>query len=201
MTTGEGGMITTHDGSLAEQTKVLALHGMSNDAWRRFSDEGYRHYQVVHAGYKYNMMDIQAAIGIEQLKRVESNWRKREKIWLQYSSCFRDLPCELPADIEENSRHAYHLFTLLLDLDRLKVSRDHVLCALTAENIGVGVHYNPVHFHPYYRDRYNWKAGDYPNAEYIGERTVSLPLSAALADQDVVDVCNSVRRILKYYEK
>ncbi|WJW76290.1 DegT/DnrJ/EryC1/StrS family aminotransferase [Thiohalobacter sp. IOR34] len=199
ITTGEGGMVVTRDRSLADKIKILALHGMSNDAWSRFSDAGYRHYQVVHAGFKYNMMDIQAVMGIEQLSRVESSWRNREAVWTRYMQAFKDLPCRLPKPPEAGTRHAYHLFTPLLDIEQLSVSRDQVLHALTKENIGVGVHYIPIHMHPFYQENYGWKRGDFPNAEFIGERTVSLPLSGHLTDQDVDDVCTAFTKVLRYY--
>jgi len=155
--TGEGGMVITDDDRFAERIKVLGLHGMSKDAWKRFSDEGYKHYQVIHAGYKYNMTDMQAAIGIHQLKRVDKYWEKRQSIWNKYNEAFRDLPCFTPTEQEPDTRHAYHLYTPLIDIDRFGKSRDWVLNALTAENIGVGVHYLPVHLHPFYRKTFGWK--------------------------------------------
>jgi len=194
--TGEGGMVLTDDDRFAERIKVLGLHGMSKDAWKRFSDEGYRHYQVIHPGYKYNMMDIQAAIGIHQLKRVDKYWKHRQTIWNKYSEAFKDLPCIVPPETEPNTRHAYHLYTPLIDIDETGKTRDWVLNALTAENIGVGVHYLPVHLHPFYRKTYGWKEGDFPNAEWIGERTVSLPLSAALNSHDVEDVVEAFQKVL-----
>lgn len=193
--TGEGGMVITDDDRFAERIKVLGLHGMSKDAWKRFSDEGYKHYQVIHAGYKYNMMDIQAAIGIHQLKRVDRYWEHRQSVWQKYNEAFKDLPCFTPTEPESDTRHAYHLYTPLIDIDRFGKSRDWVLNALTAENIGVGVHYLPVHLHPYYRKMFGWKAGAFPNAEWIGERTLSLPLSAALNETDTNDVICAFRKI------
>jgi len=194
--TGEGGMVITNEDRFAERIKVLGLHGMSKDAWKRFSDEGYKHYQVIHAGYKYNMMDIQAAIGIHQLKRVDKYWEHRQNVWQKYNEAFKDLPCITPSEPEPDTRHAYHLYTPLIDIDKLEKSRDWVLNALTAENIGVGVHYLPVHLHPFYRKTFGWKDGDFPNAEWIGERTVSLPLSAALDEKDIQDVIVTFQKIL-----
>lgn len=194
--TGEGGMVITEDDHIAERIKVLALHGMSKDAWKRFSDEGYKHYQVIHAGYKYNMTDIQASIGIHQLKRVERYWKRREQVWFRYDEAFRGLPCITPMKPDPNTRHAYHLYTPLLDIERLGKNRDWVLSALTAENIGVGVHYLPVHLHPFYRKTFGWEKGDFPNAEWIGERTLSLPISAALDEADVTDVIAAFTRVL-----
>ena len=164
--TGEGGMLVTENDDLAAQIRVLGLHGMSKDAWKRFSDDGFKHYQVVHAGFKENMTDIQAAMGIHQLARVEENWEIREKIWIQYGEAFSDLPCIIPLDAAAETRHAYHLYTPLIDIDALGKSRDWALAALTAENIGVGVHYIPVHAHPFCQQAYDWKEGDFPNAEW-----------------------------------
>ena len=195
--TGEGGMVITEDSRLADRIKVLGLHGMSKDAWKRFSDEGYKHYQVIHAGYKYNMMDIQAALGIHQLARVEENWQRRALIWQRYDASFADLPCLVPAPIEPQSRHAFHLYTPLIDIDRLGRSRDWVLQALGAENIGVGVHYLPIHAHPFYRKAFGWQAGDYPNAEWIGERTISIPLSPALTEVDIADTEEALHKVLR----
>ncbi len=169
---------------------------MSKDAWKRFSDEGYKHYQVINAGFKYNMMDIQAAMGIHQLKRVEKYWERRERIWKKYNEAFKDLPCIIPEVPEPDTKHAYHLYTPLIDIEKNGRSRDWVLNALTAENIGVGVHYLPVHLHPFYRKTYGWKTGDFPNAEWIGERTLSLPLSAALNEKDTEDVITAFRKVL-----
>lgn len=197
--TGEGGMIIGNDESYANKIKILALHGMSKDAWKRFSDKGYKHYQVVSVGYKYNMMDIQAAIGIHQLSRIEQYWRRREEIWNRYNKAFEGLPVFTPAEIEPNTRHAYHLYTLLLDTERLRVSRDQFLDELTRRNIGVGVHYIALHLHPYYQRTFGYKRGDFPNAEWISDRTLSIPLSAKLTDHDVEDVIDAVTQISQKY--
>jgi len=194
--TGEGGMVLTPREDTANRLKILALHGMSKDAWKRFTDEGYKHYQVVECGFKYNMMDIQAALGIHQLRRVEANWRRRQEIWQIYQRAFQDLPLTLPAPPEEGTRHAYHLYTVLVDSERTGVSRDAFMGALTAENVGVGVHYRSIPVQPYYAERFGWKPRDYPNSVSIGEQTVSLPLSAKLTDEDVHDVIQAVRKTL-----
>ena len=194
--TGEGGMVLTPREDAANRLKILALHGMSKDAWKRFTDEGYKHYQVVECGFKYNMMDIQAALGIHQLRRVEANWRRRQEIWQIYQRAFQDLPLTLPAPPEEGTRHAYHLYTVLVDSEKAGVSRDAFMGAMTAENVGVGVHYRSIPVQPYYAERFGWKPEDYPNSVSIGEQTVSLPLSAKLTDEDVHDVIQAVRKIL-----
>jgi dTDP-4-amino-4,6-dideoxygalactose transaminase len=197
MITGEGGMIVTPDEKLADRLKILALHGMSKDAWRRFSDQAYKHYYVVECGYKYNMMDIQAAIGIHQLHRIQKNWERRQEIWSTYQEELGDLPLTLPQPPEEGTRHAYHLYTVLVDPDRSGMTRDQFITSMAAENIGVGVHYQSIPVHPYYQDRFGWQPQDYPNSFRIGQQTVSLPLSPKLTDRDVSDVLRAVRKVLK----
>jgi dTDP-4-amino-4,6-dideoxygalactose transaminase len=196
MTTGEGGMILTIDEKDADRLKILALHGMSKDAWRRFSDEGYKHYYVVDCGYKYNMMDIQAAIGIHQLQRIQINWERRREIWATYQSELSDVPLTLPAPPDEETRHAYHLYTVLVDSQRAGLTRDQFIADVTAENVGVGVHYQSIPVHPYYQERLGWRPEDYPHSLRIGQQTVSLPLSAKLTNRDVSDVVHAVRKVL-----
>jgi dTDP-4-amino-4,6-dideoxygalactose transaminase len=191
--TGEGGMITGQDEAHIARAKVLALHGMSKDAWHRFGDRGYKHYQVIEAGFKYNMMDLQAAIGIHQLARVEQNWHRRERIWARYMEAFADLPVGLPAEPEPDTRHAYHLFTISIDQARCGISRDAFLEAMNAQGIGTGVHYLSVPEHPYYQQRYGWNPEAWPNAMRIGRQTVSLPLSPKLTADDVERVIRAVR--------
>ena len=194
--TGEGGMVLAQREEDAARVKVLALHGMSKDAWKRFGDEGHKHYYVVECGFKYNMMDIQAAIGIHQLSRVETYWQRRQEIWNRYNEAFADLPIGLPADPESDTRHAYHLYTILVDPEKTGISRNAFLDAMIAQNIGVGVHYQSIPEHPYYQERFGWKPEDYPNAMRIGRQTVSLPLSAKFSERDVEDVNTAVRKII-----
>ncbi len=195
--TGEGGMAITDNDEYATKIKILGLHGMSKDAWKRFSDDGYKHYQVIYPGYKYNMTDLQAAIGLKQFPLVEKYSKRRKEIWDQYNQAFLNLPVTIPAEEEENTRHALHLYTLFVDIEKANMSRDEFLMALHKENIGTGVHYIALHLHPYYRSRYGYKRGDFPNAEYISDRTVSLPLSPKLTDSDVQDVIRAVKKVLK----
>jgi dTDP-4-amino-4,6-dideoxygalactose transaminase len=194
--TGEGGMVLAKREEDIARIKMLGLHGMSKDAWKRFSDEGYKHYQVVECGFKYNMMDLQAAIGIHQLQRVESNWEKRSAVWRFYNEAFADLPVTLPAVLDPETRHAFHLYTILIDEAEIGISRDHFLDAMTAQNIGVGVHYLSIPEHPYYQSTFGWKPKHYPHAMRIGRQTVSLPISANLKEDDIQDVIASVRIVL-----
>jgi len=194
--TGEGGIVVAKDDEKAARIKVLALHGMSKDAWKRFSDSGWVHYQVIEAGFKYNMMDIQAAMGIHQLARVEENWKRREEIWKRYNDAFHSLPIGIPSDPEPNTRHAYHFYTIMINEARSGIKRDDFLAAIQRHNIGVGVHYLSIPEHPYYQKTYEWKNEDYPNAVRIGRETVSLPIGPKLSDNDVDDVVEAVRRVL-----
>lgn len=194
--TGEGGMIVGRDEQLISRAKMLALHGMSKDAWHRFSDKGYKHYQVVEAGFKYNMMDLQAAIGIHQLARVERNWKRREEIWNRYMQAFTDLPIGLPELPAPRTTHAYHLFTVMIDETRCGISRDAFLGAMNVRRIGTGVHYLSVPEHPFYQGRFGWQPEQWPNAMRLGRQTVSLPLSPKLSNEDVTRVINAVRELV-----
>jgi dTDP-4-amino-4,6-dideoxygalactose transaminase len=195
--TGEGGMVMARTEEDIKTVKILGLHGMSADAWKRFSDDGYKHYQVVHAGFKYNMMDLQAAIGIHQLKRVEKNFKRRCEIWDMYQEAFKPLPVGLPAPEEPDTRHARHLYTLLVDPVHSGIDRDQLLNRLTKEGIGAGVHYLSIPDHPYYQQRFGWKLEDTPQAVALGRQTISLPLSPKLTNDDVADVIKAVTLSLK----
>lgn len=194
--TGEGGMALIKDADRAQRLKTMSLHGMDKDAWKRFSSDGYRHYDVVAAGFKYNMMDLQAGIGLQQLKRVEPYWQRRAVIWQRYNEAFADLPITTPADPAPDTRHAYHLYTILIDEARCGIHRDDFLNAMTAHHIGVGVHYLSVPEFTFYRETYGWTPEAYPHAMRIGRQTLSLPLSPKLTDDDVEDVIEAVRQIL-----
>jgi len=197
--TGEGGMIVTANAEWAARVQRLALHGLSADAWKRFSDAGFKHYDVVEAGFKYNMMDLQAAIGLPQLARVETNLVRREAIWVRYDQAFADLPAFLPAPAAADTRHARHLYTLILDIDRLRATRDEVQTALHKQFIGTGIHYRALHLHQYYRERFGERTGRLANAEWLSDRTISLPLGPQLTDADVDDVIFAVRQTLMHF--
>nr|WP_199096827.1 DegT/DnrJ/EryC1/StrS family aminotransferase [Dyella sp. ASV21] len=194
--TGEGGMILGRDEEHIARARILALHGMSKDAWHRFSDQGYRHYQVVECGFKYNMMDLQAALGIHQLARVEQNWQRRRELWQRYDEGLAGLPVTLPSVPEADTRHGYHLYTLLVDPARSGMHRDEFLEAMNAARIGTGVHYLSVPEHPYYQERFGWRPEQWPHAMRLGRQTVSLPLSPAMSDEDAGRVINTVRGLL-----
>lgn len=192
--TGEGGMILGRSEAHIARAKMLALHGMSKDAWHRFGDKGYKHYQVVETGFKYNMMDLQAALGLGQLRRVEANWRRRQAVWLQYMHALADLPIGLPASVDAaQSRHAYHLYTVQIDGARARTDRDTFLNGMNAVGIGTGVHYLSLAEHPVYQQRFGWRAEQWSNAMRVGRQTVSLPLSAKLENADTDRVIEAVR--------
>ena len=197
LVTGEGGMLIAKDEEKLHQIKKIALHGMSLDAWDRFSEGGFKHYDVVAPGFKYNMTDIQAALGIHQLARIEENWLKRQKIWKLYSESFSDLPIDLPSnEAKLNSKHAHHLYTILIR-DDAPVNRDEFILRMQENNIGTGVHYRSIPGFSYYQDNFGWNPDDYPNSTSIGNRTVSIPLSPGLSEDDLDRIVDKVNSILK----
>ena len=195
LTTVEGGMVVARNPRAADRVKTLALHGMSADAWRRYSDEGFIHYDVVEPGFKYNLTDLAASIGLHQLTGVEARWARRQVLWRFYERELADLPLILPAPPAPDTRHALHLFTCLVDDRRTSITRDQVLGRLHALRIGGGVHYRPVHQHPWYQRSYGARTGSLPNAEWIGARTLSLPLTGGMSDADAADVVRALRLI------
>jgi dTDP-4-amino-4,6-dideoxygalactose transaminase len=193
VTTVEGGMLVCRDAAGADRLKTLALHGMSKDAWKRYGDEGFVHYDVVEPGFKYNLTDLAASFGIHQLGRVEALWNKRLDLWQFYVAALADLPVHLPPAWSNRTRHALHLFTCLIDDTKTAVTRDQVLNRLHKLRIGAGVHYRAVHLLDYYRRTYGHAPGDFPNAESIGARTFSIPFSAAVTRSDAEDVVRALR--------
>ena len=197
LTTGEGGMITTEDDELAERMRVLRLHGISTDAWKRYSAQGSWYYEVVFPGYKYNMTDVQAALGIHQLAKQEGFLKVRQRYADTYDAAFEDLPEIVPPCVKEYVRHSWHLYVIRLELERLTIDRGQFIEALRKENIGTSVHFIPLHLHPYYKERYGFKKGDFPVAEWIYEGIVTLPLYPKMSMRDVEDVITAVRKVIK----
>ncbi|MBU3621122.1 DegT/DnrJ/EryC1/StrS aminotransferase family protein [Polynucleobacter sp. CS-Odin-A6] len=195
---GEGGMILSKKNEDHSRLKVLSLHGMSKDAWNRFGSDGFKHYQVTECGFKYNMMDIQAAIGIPQLQRLEKNWLRRGEIWDRYMNELQELPIKLPSKNDENTKHGLHLFTVRVNEKRSGISRDGFLDALHSKGIGCGVHYLSIPEHPYYQQKFKWHPDMWPNARDVGREVVSLPISPKLVDEDVDDVITAVRSIFNF---
>lgn len=195
--TGEGGMVIAKNAIDIDRIKRLALHGMSKDAWHRFSDSGYKHYQVVECGFKYNMMDLQAAIGIHQLSRIDESWCRRREIWRQYQQAFCELPITIPVEVEKGSKHGYHLYTIQIDAKRAGISRDEFLDVMTRNNIGVGVHYLSLPEHPYYQKEFGWIPEQYPHAMAVGRTTVSLPISPKLKQVDLDRIIAATKSAIK----
>lgn len=190
ITTAEGGALATDDPELADRVERLALHGLSLGAWQRFSDTGFKHYEVEEPGFKFNMTDIQAALGIHQLPRLESWIERRAALWDRYDELLSDLPIAIPQPPFRESRHARHLYQVLVD--GAPIARDELLAFLTSRNIGTGVHYRGVHLHPFYQQRYNIDPRSLPVATAISHATLSLPLAADLDDQDQRDVADAL---------
>jgi dTDP-4-amino-4,6-dideoxygalactose transaminase len=197
LTTVEGGMLTTDRDDVAERVRSLRLQGMTADAWARFSDLGYRHYDVSHAGFKYNMTDLNAAIGLAQLRKLAARHRRRQEIWARYDAAFADLPCKRPLAEEPDTVHARHLYTLLIDEHACGIERDAFIGALHRRGIGTGVHYRAVHTLRYYQETFGLEPDAFPIARRIGERTVSLPLQPSLTDDEVERVVAAVRDVLQ----
>jgi dTDP-4-amino-4,6-dideoxygalactose transaminase len=195
ITTIEGGAIATDDPGVAADVERLALHGLSLGAWQRFSDAGYKHYEVVQPGFKYNMTDVQAAVGIHQLGKLDGWLERRRELALRYDELLADLPVELPAPAEPGTRHAHHLYAIEV-LPEAGVTRDELLVEMTRRNIGVGVHYVGVHLHPYYRDTYGLTPEDFPVATQSSDRTLSLPLSPKITPRDQDDVVAALRDVI-----
>jgi dTDP-4-amino-4,6-dideoxygalactose transaminase len=204
ITTGEGGMLVTGDDAAAERLRVLRLHGISKDAWKRYSAEGFSPYETIEPGFKYNMLDLTAALGLHQLRRVEENLALRERYVALYNEAFAELPGLIVPALEPlgpGDRHAQHLYPILLDLDRLTLDRAGFIDALQERRIGTGIHFTAVHLHQYYRERFGYRRGDFPEAEYISDRTVSLPLSPAMTERDVEDVIAAVTDVVAAHRR
>lgn len=192
VTTGEGGMIATDDDAYAERTRLMHLHGMSRDAWKRYQEAGSWSYEVLAPGFKYNLSDVAAAIGIPQLRRCDDFHSRRRAIARRYNQAFADLAeIRVPAAPDDSS-HAWHLYVLKLELDALRIDRDEFIRELVRRQIGVSVHFIPLHIQPYYRDRYGYAPGDFPNAFGAFQRILSLPIYAKMTDEDVEDVIAAV---------
>ena len=201
MTTSEGGMLTTGDEALADKVRVMSLHGMSKGAWQRFAPEGDVHWDVLYPGYKYNMNDVQASLGLHQLKKVDEFNSIRNVYAGIYDKAFEGCAeLSLPSVIN-GIKHAHHLYIIMLELDRLKLSRDEFIKALRAENIGTGVHFRSLHLQTYYRETYNYKPDDFPAANEISQKIISLPLYPRMVEDDLYGVIEGVKKISAYYRK
>jgi perosamine synthetase len=191
--TGEGGIVTTNDSVSAEKLRRFRNHGISSDARQRQS-QGQWHYDMVSLGFNYRLTDIACALGAQQLKRLDSNLARRREIAAKYDAAFWDLPITRPS-VRVDVNPAWHLYPIQLKLEQLSANRETIFRALRAENIGVNVHYIPVHLHPYYRNRFGYKDGEFPVAEKAYERLISLPMFHGMSDEDVEDVICAVQKV------
>jgi dTDP-4-amino-4,6-dideoxygalactose transaminase len=200
LTTGEGGMLTGSP-ELIDRARILGLHGMSRDAWKRYGDGGSWFYEVAEPGFKYNMGDVQAAMGVAQLRKLERFQRRRREIVEVYNSAFEAVDAlEIPVERPE-VEHAWHLYVLRLRLGTLRIGRDQVIDELTARNIGTSVHFIPIHIHPYYREKYRYQPEQFPVAQGAYQRMLSLPLHPMLTDTDVTDVVTAVLDVVKRFAR
>jgi dTDP-4-amino-4,6-dideoxygalactose transaminase len=196
ITTIEGGALVTESAAIAERVERLALHGLSAGAWQRFTDAGFRHYETVEPGFKYNMTDVQAALGLIQLPQLDDWIERRRELWERYDELLEGLPLDRPPPPAPHTRHARHLYQVRLT-GHAPLGRDELIQALHDRNIGTGVHYRGVHLHPYYRDRYTLSPDDLPVATRLSERTISLPLGPALTEADQDDVVQALTGALR----
>ena len=198
MTTGEGGCVVTRDDAISKHISLTRFHGMDREAWNRFGKEGSAHYQIVYPGFKYNMMDLQAALGIHQLPALDCFIEKRTQLAKRYYEKLANFDALiLPKSPQFEHKHAWHLFAPTLNTQVVKITRDELMTQLKQHNIGCGVHYEAAHLYPYYADKYGFKKGDFPNAEEIGASVISLPLfpDMTFAEQD--DVLDALNKILR----
>lgn len=197
LTTGEGGMLVTDDDGWAERARVMSLHGISHDAWKRYTAEGSWRYEIHAPGFKYNMTDVAAALGLVQLRKCDRMRAVRERYARLYTEAFRELPeIGLPA-VLPGVEHAWHLFIVILDLERLAIDRGEFIERLRQRGIGASVHFIPLHLHPFYRDKLGYRPEDFPNATWLAERNVSLPLYSKMSEGDVGRVIEAVRGIVE----
>ena len=201
ITTGEGGMATTDNPEWANRMRVMSLHGISLDAWNRYTEKGSWYYEIIYPGYKYNLTDIAAALGSEQLKKCDQFYEARRRIAERYDKAFANLAeIQVPVRVPE-IQHAWHLYVIQLELERLRMNRHEFIERLKKEGVGTSVHFIPLHLHPYYRDRFGYKPSDFPNASAVFERIVSLPIYPNMTEANVRDVIVAVRKLIQEYQR
>jgi len=201
LSTGEGGMLTTNDDELADKARIISLHGMSRDAWKRYGKGGSWYYEVLYPGFKYNMTDIQAALGLHQLEKLKSMQNTREEYAEMYNSAFKDMEEIITPKVVPGNRHAWHLYVVRINGRLLGIDRNRFIEELAEMNIGASVHFIPVHLHPYYRMTYGYRRGDYPVAENVYEGILSLPLYPKMKKEDMEVVIDAVKHIVNKCRK
>ena len=197
ITTGEGGMVTTDNAEWAARVRMMSLHGLSRDAWNRYSAEGSWYYEILSPGFKYNLTDIAAALGLAQLKKCDRFWKTRERYATLYHEGFQDLPEIICPQAAPHVQHAWHLYVIQLDLDRLRIGRNEFIQRLQQAGIGCSVHFIPLHLHPYYRDMYGYQPNDLPVSNMVFQRILSLPLYSKMTEADIDRVIATVRSLVK----
>ncbi len=204
LSTAEGGMVTTNDAALEERLRIYHLHGLNRDAWKRYHTKEFSMSEVIVPGYKYNMTDLQASLGLHQLRKQEAWIARREEIASFYDEAFSELDGfvrTVPRPRDGGSRHALHLYVILLELTRLKATRNQFISALLAENIGASMHFWPLHMHPFYREKYGYAPDDFAIARSVGESEISLPVQPQITQRDAEDVVEAVRKVVNAYRK
>jgi perosamine synthetase len=209
ITTGEGGMITTDNNEWAERIRIMRLHGISKDAWKRYTSEGNWYYEILAPGYKYNLTDLAAALGVTQLRKANRMWERREAIASYYTNAFKDMseietPLANKEDVwerENGTKHSWHLYAIKLNEECLSIRRDRFIEELKGRGIGTSVHFIPLHIHPYYRETYGYKPGDFPVAYETYKRIISLPIYAKMSEGDAQRVVEAVRDVVTLYRK
>lgn len=196
ITTGEGGMVTTDDPDWADRIRRMSLHGLSRDAWKRYTNQGSWYYEIVAPGFKYNLTDMAAALGLSQLHKADRFWKTRERYAALYAEGFRDLPEITPLVMQDDVQHAWHLYVIQLDLDRLRITRDAFIERLQQQQIGCSVHFIPLHLHPYYRSTWGYRPEDFPVASRAFKSMVSLPLYSKMMESDIHRTIAAVRELV-----
>jgi dTDP-4-amino-4,6-dideoxygalactose transaminase len=201
ITSGEGGALTTDNPEWAERIGIMALHGISRDAWKRYGTEGYRHWEILYPGYKYNMFDLQGALVGSQLRKIEAFYQRRVALKARLDAGLSDLAEIVRLGERPGITHAYHLYPIVLRAEMLRAERDVIMNAIQAENVGIGVHFRAVHLHPYYQQTFGFRRGDFPHAEHYSDHTISLPLYPRMSDGDADDVVAAVRKVIARYRR
>jgi dTDP-4-amino-4,6-dideoxygalactose transaminase len=201
ITSAEGGALTTNNAEWADRAAIMALHGISRDAWKRYSAEGYQHWDIIGPGYKYNMPDLAGALVLSQFEKLDAFRARRAELKARMDAQLREVPeLALPGE-RPDIRHAFHLYPIIVRTEMLSVDRDTIMQAIQRENVGIGVHFRAVHLHPFYRETFGFHRGMFPNAEYYSDRTISLPLYARMTDRDADDVVAAVRAVIARHRR
>lgn len=201
LATGEGGMVTTDDDALADRIRMMRLHGMSRDAWKRYRADGNWRYEIIEAGYKYNLTDLQSALGLVQLARCKEMWKSRARIAQKYTHALASMEAYHSLPVASDVQHAWHLYVVLVDPSKLHIHRDQVIEELRERGIGTAVHFIPLHLHRYYREKWGYRTGDFPIAEEYFDRCISLPIYPGMTDEDVTQVIEALDEIATKFRK